>query len=390
MSRQQNILYVGTLPPYTGGSALSSAQLLMRFAARGHVVRAISPFVGDGVDEFSEAHPELHVERFPVPHFDFDHTKPRGEAYRREERVAIRERVRALIDEERPSILMTGRESFAPPVSDIAIEAGIPLVLRTAGGFSTELLDGTLEDALARDLRDAFRKAALIVSPAEHLARRLRDTLALEVTTIRNAVDLRMFAPRPKSRALLRDLEIDEDATVVLHASNLVTSKRPMDVVDSAAIVLRDAPEAVYVVLGEGPLRAAMEVACRERELVDRFRFVGWVGYELMPEYMNLADVFVLPAQWETQARVYLEAQACARFVLASDIAAAREVIVDGESGALHRVGDVEDLARQTLRIAGDAAWRSEVGRRARERVRRHDLDDAATAYLDQFARLTE
>jgi hypothetical protein len=68
---------------------------------------------------------------------------------------------------------------------------------------------------------------------------------------------------------------------------------------------------------------------------------------------------------------------------------AAREVIVDGESGVLHRAGDVEDLARLTLRAAGDATWRSEIGRRARMRVREHDLDADVTAYLDQFARPT-
>jgi glycosyltransferase involved in cell wall biosynthesis len=97
-----------------------------------------------------------------------------------------------------------------------------------------------------------------------------------------------------------------------------------------------------------------------------------------------------MPAAWETQARVYLEAQACARFVLASDIAAAREVIVDGESGAIHRAGDVEDLAQKTLRAASDARWRSEIGRRARTRVQEgHDMNAAVTAYLDQFARLT-
>jgi glycosyltransferase involved in cell wall biosynthesis len=388
MPEQLSILYVGALPPYTGGSALSGALLLGGFAARGHGVRAVAPIVA-GEDEFAAANPRLRVERFLVPHFDFDHTKPGGDAYRRDERAAVRTLVRALVAAERPSVVMTGRESFAPYVCDLAAEAGVPFVLRAAGGLSTELLDGTLAPDRARDLVAAFRAASLVVSPAEHLAERLRVALDISnVIAIRNAVDLETFAPGPKSRALLDELRIPGDAVVVLHASNLVASKQPLDVVASAAIVLRENPNAVYVVLGEGPFRAAMEAECRERGLLDRVRFAGWVAYAEMPAYMNLADVFVLPARTETQARVYLEAQACGRLVLASDIPAAREVIVDGESGLLHRVGDVEELARQTLRAAGDPVLRAEIGRRARDHVRRHDLSAAVSAYLDRFAAL--
>jgi glycosyltransferase involved in cell wall biosynthesis len=56
-----------------------------------------------------------------------------------------------------------------------------------------------------------------------------------------------------------------------------------------------------------------------------------------MPDYINLADIVVMPSAAETQALVYLETQACARLLLASDIPGAREVIVDGETGLLFR-----------------------------------------------------
>jgi glycosyltransferase involved in cell wall biosynthesis len=390
--RPLGILYVGTLPPYPGGSALSSAQLLAGFAQRGHRVRAVAPLTEKALaqgDAFAAAHPRLSVVRFSVPSFDFDHSNPAGAAYQRRERDAIRTRVRALIAAERSDTLMVGRESFALHLSDLALAAGIPFVLRAAGGLTTELLNGTLRGDLRRGLLAAYQRADLIVSPAAHLAERLRTDLGLQrVTTIRNAVDLRVFGPRPKPVALLRNLAVEKDAVVVLHASNLVACKRPLDIVAAAPAVLEANSRVVFVVVGDGPLREAMRRACRRRGVGEHFRFPGWVPYEDMPAFLNAADIVLHPAETETQARVYLEAQACGRCVLASDIAAAREVITDGKTGLLHRRGDIDDLCRQMLRLAGDAGWRARLGRQARIRVRAHDLRHAVDAYLAAMARL--
>ena len=50
-----------------------------------------------------------------------------------------------------------------------------------------------------------------------------------------------------------------------------------------------------------------MEDACRRMGIVERVRFVGWIDYDRMPDYLNLADIVVMPSEAETQARVYLE-----------------------------------------------------------------------------------
>ena len=67
-----DILYIGTLPPHPGGSAISGSQLLVQFASLGHRIRAVSPitstFAG-GVDEFAARHPRIDVIRYPVPDF---------------------------------------------------------------------------------------------------------------------------------------------------------------------------------------------------------------------------------------------------------------------------------------------------------------------------------
>jgi glycosyltransferase involved in cell wall biosynthesis len=70
--------------------------------------------------------------------------------------------------------------------------------------------------------------------------------------------------------------------------------------------------------------------------------------------------------------------------LIASDIAGAREVVIDGETGLLARKGDVEDLATKMLIAASDRGLRSRIGTCARQLVeRRHDVDDAVSRYLN-------
>lgn len=130
--------------------------------------------------------------------------------------------------------------------------------------------------------------------------------------------------------------------------------------------------------------------ACRREGIHENFRFVGWVEYDRIPDFINLADLVVMPSEAESQARVYLETQACARLLLASDIPAAREVVVDGATGLLFRKGDIDDLTAKTLLAAGDAGLRADIGRKGRDRVQAHSLDDALVAFVTVFEDLVK
>lgn len=382
------ILYVGTLPPHPGGSAISGSLLLAGFAAAGHSVRALAPLSTEvplSTDTFAARHPDVRVTKFPVPYFETAPNLPASDEYRRTEREQIRTLLPALIAEERPDIIFIGRETFAWDAPDIALAHSIPCVLRTAGAGSFGILNRTLPDSEARSLFEQFQKANLIVSPAKHLAERLRPLGLHHVKVIWNAVDLHRFSPQPRDPSLSRLLTISGDDIVVAHLSNLKSLKRPLDIVDAADKALRQNPRLLFLIVGDGPCRQAMEHACSERGILERFRFVGWIDHDQIPTYINLADVVVMSSEAEAQARVYLETQACARLILASDIPAASEVIVDGETGLLFRMGDPEDLAAKTLQAARDPEGRAAIGRKARISVEAHALPTIAGAYLDTF-----
>jgi len=129
--------------------------------------------------------------------------------------------------------------------------------------------------------------------------------------------------------------------------------------------------------------RDEMQALTEESGVIGRFRFEPFVDNARMPGYMNLADLVVMPSEREGLSRVYLEAQACAKTLLASDIPGAREVVRHGETGLLFQKADVDDQAEKTLLAAGDSALRARIGRQARQYVERHhDIDRAVDQYM--------
>ncbi len=380
-----NILCVGTLPPHPGGSAIFCYQLLVGFVQIGHRVRALAPITPEALqsgDRFAASHPEICVTRFLVPHFDVALPIPTPPEYRELERAQLQEKLPLLISSDRPDVILIGRESFAWDVPDIARTHHVPSVMLIRGGARTaKFLSGGYPDDLARRLLEEYRKATLIVAVARHLAEGLRRLGLDDVRMIPNAVNLNRFFPKPKDVSLLRELAIREDDVVVMHVANLQARKRSLDLVLSAGLALQKNPRLMYVIVGDGPLRKTMEQACRGRHISLRFRYVGWIDYDHIPDYINLADIMVMPSEAEGLSRVYLETQACGRVLVASDIPPAREVIVDGETGLLFGMGDIDALTAKTLIAASDPVLRADIGRNALEQVKAWSLERAVTAY---------
>ncbi len=388
-----NLLYVGTLPPHPGGSAIVASYLLPGFLREGHRIRALAPLpaniAGTG-DDFAAAHPRISVTQYPMPyHSNSLSLGSTDESYRRAEHSAIKHALPRLIARERPDILILGRESVAWHVAPVTQHAEIPSLLLVHGGATfAGLVSADDQQPHFRRLRAHWRRIDQIVTVAAHLGRALTRLGFLNVSVIPNPVDIARFSPGPKSPALLGALEISSHDFVILHASNLRRLKRPADIVASAEIALKVDPRLLYLIVGDGPCRAEMETACREKGIGSRFRFPGWVDHSRMPEYIRLADIVVMSSDSEGQSLAYLEAQACSRVLLASNIEAAREIILDGETGVLFGKGNVHELARKTVELASRPLLCARIGTRARDAARTHAVDVTLEKYTDCFEHL--
>jgi glycosyltransferase involved in cell wall biosynthesis len=385
------ILALASMPPHPGGSAVCNAQLFEAFAAMGHDVRVLAAIAPEAAE--TDGHVAgVRITRFELPSFETSLDSPMPSAFRRVQTRRAHAGLASLIEAERPDVLVVGREPFAPLAVRLATTERIPCAVWIHGMPSQHLILGReYPAALARTLLRGLRHADCLVTASRHLAAGLERELGLEgVRVVPNPVNLERFSDGPRSATLRRQLGLDDDDVVVVHASNLKPIKRAGDIAESAEIALQADPRLAYVIVGDGRCREELEESCRRRGVAGRFRFAGWLPHPRVPEYLRLADIVVLPSEYENQALVGLETMACGRVLLASDVPASREIVDDGETGLLFRVGDTADLAAKTLAAAADPRLRARIGAAARAAVETHALDRIALAHERLLAALVD
>jgi glycosyltransferase involved in cell wall biosynthesis len=135
---------------------------------------------------------------------------------------------------------------------------------------------------------------------------------------------------------------------------------------------MHQAPHMGLVVAGDGPQRAKLQELANSLRLAN-VKFVGHVGARQRDTLIAQSQFTVLPSHaYETLGKTILESYAEGRPVVASDLGSRRELVHHGETGFLHRTGDVNQLARaiQSLGERPDVAAR--MGRAGWDLVRQH------------------
>ena len=125
------------------------------------------------------------------------------------------------------------------------------------------------------------------------------------------------------------------------------------------------------LVVGDGDRRPEFERIVAFAGLGERVFFAGGVDDRELPQYYNLADALIFPSVDKSEAYglVALEAGACGKPVIASNLAGVRYVVQDGRTGTLVLPKDVNGLAKAINDMAADPEGVKEMGKRARERI---------------------
>ena len=212
---------------------------------------------------------------------------------------------------------------------------------------------------------------------AEHSRR--RGAPADRITVARNGVDHERFRPTPPAVAV-------DGALTVLFVGRLIGNKGPQLLVDAARRVRNRGIRTRFVLAGDGPERDALEAATRRTG--DQFVFLGRT--DDVAGWLRRAHVAVRPSYTEGLPLAVLEAMASRRCVVASDIAAHRELIQHGANGLLHRAGDVEDLATNLARVLENAAVREQLADFGHRSSLACTWDAAAIGHAHAIARATD
>ncbi|KUI33330.1 alpha-(1-2)-phosphatidylinositol mannosyltransferase [Mycobacterium sp. IS-1496] len=182
-------------------------------------------------------------------------------------------------------------------------------------------------------------------------------------------VDTERFAPDPAARADLRARYGLGDRPVVLCLSRLVPRKGQDMLMKAMPAIRRRVPDAVLVIVGGGPYRAALERLARERGVGAHVCFTGGVPGEELPAHHAMADVFAMPCRTrgagldvEGLGIVYLEASATGVPVVAGRSGGAPETVRDGETGLVVDGTDVGAVAAAVGDLLADPARATAMG----------------------------
>ena len=133
-------------------------------------------------------------------------------------------------------------------------------------------------------------------------------------------------------------------------------------------------PDWQITILGEGPMRSALEDLRSQLQLTDRIHLPGLVTN--VQEYLRQADLFVMPSRFEGFPMALCEAMACGLPVLAADcLSGPREIVEDGVNGVLVATEDVDALAAGLDALMSNPAKRQQLAQNAPQILDRFGLD---------------
>lgn len=203
-----------------------------------------------------------------------------------------------------------------------------------------------------------------------------------EIEVIYNFVDVQRFTRKPIDA--FRKVIAPKGERILLHASNFRKLKRVQDVVSIFHNVHKEIPSKLLFV-GDGPERQTAEKLSRDLNIFDEVRFVG--KQEQMEEIMAIADLFLLPSEYESFGLAALEAMAAGIPVISTNAGGLKEINVDGVTGYMGNVGDIETMSKKALEILKDDKVLKQFKHRAFEHAKKYDISNIVPIYEKLYER---
>lgn len=311
-----------------------------------------------------------------------DSTLP-GKVYRRERVIGLVRSVRPwadlcalghlwlLLRRERPDIVHTHSSKAGILGRLAAAWAGVPVVVHTFHGFGfhseqpfwVRTFFVALERWMAR-----LSTALIAVSHAnrvEALSRGIGRTGQFRL--IRSGVDLSLYTTLARRRESPAGLGVLPHEKLIVTIGPFKPQKNLHDFLRAAEIVADRAPEARFLIVGDGAGRSALETRIASTGLTGRVVLAGW--RRDIPAIMARADVFCMTSLWEGLPRALVEAMAAGLPCVVNAVDGCRDLVQDGVNGFLTPPKHPMATADRLLRILTDSEMAQRLGARARASI---------------------
>ncbi len=193
-----------------------------------------------------------------------------------------------------------------------------------------------------------------------------------KVVEIPHGVDLEFFKPDKKNKKLLKKYNLPTKDKIILFVGTLDRAHyfKGVDILLEAFSRINNSfPLTSLIIIGEGELKLKYEKLAGKLKIINKVKFLGKIPQEEMSDHYNLADIFVLPSinHNESFGLVLVEAMACGKPCIASNLAGVRTVVDNNKTGFLVKPNQPKDLAEKIeILLANDdlAKKMGEIGRK--------------------------
>ena len=210
-----------------------------------------------------------------------------------------------------------------------------------------------------------------------------------EIRIIPHGVDPIRFNPDVSGGVCRQKLGIAKSEIVVLSVQRLDKRKDLESLLYAIRRVVRENHSVKFLIVGKGKEKSNLVELARKLEILDRIVFLGFVDPEDLPEYYSVCDIFVLHSLYEQFGIVLVEAMACGKPVISTNVGAIPEVVENGRTGLLVEPKNPEHLAGAILKLADDAYLRKKMGVEGRQKVEReYDWDIIVDEYLEYYEQI--
>ena len=229
----------------------------------------------------------------------------------------------------------------------------------------------------------SINQSDTITSVSESLK---KDTLQLfkinkEIQVITNFIDNGEFTVNTDCQ---RRQFATDDEKILIHVSNLRPVKRVGDVLQIFKNV-NARVKSMLIIIGEGPEMEIINQFLEEHpDLIGKVRLLGKVND--LYRILQLSDVFLLPSEQESFGLAALEAMAAETPVISSNAGGIPEVNIQGETGYLAEIGNVEAMSNYTIKLLSDEDLLTQMKKNAKEQALRFDLKNILPLYEKMYA----
>jgi len=243
-----------------------------------------------------------------------------------------------------------------------------------------------------RSERFNYRYCDRIVSVTDRLKDelvRLYSVPAEKIIVINNGANTDIFKPMDQEQARDR-LKLDKSKKYICFVGHLAAWQGVEFLIYAAPYILEKCPDVRFLVVGDGVMKNKLLEIASEIGVTDNFTFTGRIPYEIVPVYINAADVCVAPFIKDRNSKIGLSALktyeylACGKPIVASDIPGVKDLIDLSGGGISVPSENPEELANAVVKLISDQEMRNIMGEHGRNYVyENHSWDGVARKILD-------